>query len=102
MVDLYNKGPRAVIVTMPHQSVCVKVGRCTCSNGTPATVHVPARGAAKGLDDAVLLSPDVARFGLTVRKGAAPTKEPQKEPIRPAAFARAEEGKVRSGRRSTK
>jgi hypothetical protein len=67
-LTIFNLSDRPRTFDLPHQQVCVKIGRCLCNpNGTPAAIILPARRSPnQGIPGYVLLA---ERFKAAVDAG---------------------------------
>ena len=72
-ITLINTTRRMKVFTLPHDSYCAAAGGCACAQETgregrriASSLTLPADSVTHGLNEAVLLVPDVA---LDVRKG---------------------------------
>ena len=55
---IYNKTKEYQTVTLHHQDVCVKIGKCLCKKGRPDSVHFAPDCVTKDVQAHVLLSRD--------------------------------------------
>jgi len=58
LIDIQNTSNEPLHYSLPHQEVCVKVGRCICDKktGACASLHILAHQRARGIDQAVLFA----------------------------------------------
>lgn len=99
-VDVRNMTGQTRIVSLPHQDVCVRAGRCFCSaNGSSGTVHLPANAVTPAVPAAILLAPDMK----ALLKGSKPAVRCTPSKAAPPAPAASEgKGERRSDRRRRK
>lgn len=98
-VDIKNLSGRRQIIHLPHQVVCVKVGRCFCRNGSSATVHLSANGVAMRIPAEVVNTPDCRRLlKLKPLVKVVPSKENASQAAAPSQL---EAPKGKSGKRSS-
>jgi len=60
-IDIQNMAGVPKIFNLPHQQVCVKAGVCFCDhkNGACSSLHIPAKGRARHVDQAVLFADEI-------------------------------------------
>ena len=67
-VTLTNKGRRMRVFVLPHETYCAALGSCACvvfpgrePRSAPSSLTLPAESVVRGLSDAVLQVPEIAR-----------------------------------------
>jgi len=67
-ITLINTTRRMKVINLPHDIYCAAAGRCACTavsgrggRRIASSLTLPAGSATPGLDEAVLLVPEVAR-----------------------------------------
>ena len=58
-VTILNRGKRKLTFVLLHQEVCVKAGKCYCSDGKPGALHLPAGVAMKRIPASVKYCSDL-------------------------------------------
>ncbi len=85
---------------LPHQHVCVKLGRCICSkNGTPASLHLFANKRAETFQVAIN-APDLKKALHRKQVRIVPTGKKTVESSKPESDGSKQQSKSRTRRNS--
>ncbi len=84
---------------LPHQLVCIKLGKCLCKNGLPASIHILV-GQSVEAYRAALNAPDIKKALAKKQIAIGQAKTKQQAASHPASKSYG--GKARSGKGSRK